>query len=86
MVRLRGDCRIGRDALIEQMQQRGIGCSVHFKAIHLYDYYRTRYALEPADLPVAAHRSARALSLPLFPAMSEGDVDHVASTLASLLS
>ena len=64
------------------MQQHGIGCSVHFKAIHLYDYYRSRYALEPGDLPVASQLSAHALSLPLFPAMSEADVDHVASTLA----
>lgn len=86
IVRLHPELRIDRDTLIEQMQQHGIGCSVHFKAIHLYDYYRSRYALEPADLPVAAHLSAYALSLPLFPAMSEADVDHVASTLASLLS
>ena len=86
IVRLDEDRRVDRDALIEQMQQHGIGCSVHFKAIHFYDYYRTRYALEPGDLPVASQLSARALSLPLFPAMSEADVDHVASTLADLLS
>ena len=86
VVRLHEERRIDRDRLIEQMQQHGIGCSVHFKAIHLYDYYRSRYALDPADLPVATHLSAHALSLPLFPAMSEADVDQVASTLASLLS
>ena len=86
IVRLDDDRGVDRDGLIERMQQHGIGCSVHFKAIHFYDYYRTRYGLEPGDLPVASHLSAHALSLPLFPAMSEADVDHVASTLADLLS
>jgi dTDP-4-amino-4,6-dideoxygalactose transaminase len=86
IVRLRDGLRVDRDELIEQMQQQGIGCSVHFKAIHLYDYYSHRYSLEPGDLPVASHLSAHALSLPLFPAMSEADLDHVASTLGSLLS
>ena len=86
IVRLRDDLQVDRDGLIERMQQHGIGCSVHFKAIHFYDYYSSRYALEPGQLPVASHLSARALSLPLFPAMSEADVDHVASTLAHLLS
>jgi dTDP-4-amino-4,6-dideoxygalactose transaminase len=85
-VRFDEDRGVDRDGLIERMQQHGIGCSVHFKAIHFYDYYRTRYGLEPGDLPVASHLSAHALSLPLFPAMSEADVDRVASTLADLLS
>ena len=35
---------------------------------------------------MAAQLSATALSLPLFPAMSDGDVDHVASTLSSVLA
>jgi dTDP-4-amino-4,6-dideoxygalactose transaminase len=86
IVRLRDEVSVDRDVLIERMQQHGVGCSVHFKAIHFYDYYRTRYDLEPGDLPVASHLSARALSLPLFPAMSEANVDHVASALRSLLS
>lgn len=86
MVRLDAERGVDRDGLIERMQQHGIGCSVHFKAIHFYDYYRSRYRLEPADLPVASQLSAHALSLPLFPAMTESDVDHVASSLGSLLA
>jgi dTDP-4-amino-4,6-dideoxygalactose transaminase len=86
IVRLRDDSRVGRDTVIERMQEAQIGCSVHFKAIHLYDHYRSRYGLEPEDLPVATQLSARALSLPLFPAMTEADVEHVASTLTSLVA
>ena len=59
---------------------------MHFKAIHLYDHYRSRYGLQPEALPVAAQLSATALSLPLFPAMSDGDVEHVASTRSSIVA
>jgi dTDP-4-amino-4,6-dideoxygalactose transaminase len=83
---VRLDERTDRDALIQRMQDAQIGCSVHFKAIHLYDHYRSRYSLRPEQLPVATRLSQSALSLPLFPAMTEGDVDHVASTLASLVA
>ena len=86
IVRLRPESRVGRDRVIERMQDAQIGCSVHFKAIHLYDHYRSRYGLATEALPVAARLSASALSLPLFPAMSESDVEHVASTLAAIVA
>jgi dTDP-4-amino-4,6-dideoxygalactose transaminase len=86
IVRLRPECRADRDTVIARMQDAQIGCSVHFKAIHLYDHYRSRYGLPADALPVAARLSASALSLPLFPAMSESDVEHVASALASIVA
>ena len=83
---VRLESAIDRDAVIQRMQEAQIGCSVHFKAIHLYDHYRSRYGLHPAQLPVATRLSKTALSLPLFPAMTEDDVEHVASTLASIVA
>ena len=68
------------------MQAAGIGCSVHFRAIHLYDHYRSRYGHRSEDLPVASRLSATALSLPLFPAMTESDVEYVASTLSGIVA
>jgi dTDP-4-amino-4,6-dideoxygalactose transaminase len=86
IVRVRPESRAVRDQVIERMQDAQIGCSVHFKAIHLYDHYRARYGLPAEALPVAARLSATALSLPLFPAMSDSDVEHVASTLAGIVA
>jgi dTDP-4-amino-4,6-dideoxygalactose transaminase len=80
------DERVDRDAVIQRMQEARIGCSVHFKAIHLYDHYRSRYGLQPEQLPVATRLSKTALSLPLFPAMTEQDVEHVASALTSIIA
>jgi dTDP-4-amino-4,6-dideoxygalactose transaminase len=86
MVRLPADAAIDRDLLAHELRGANIGTSVHFRAIHLHSYYRDRYGLRPEDLPVASDWSARALSLPMFPAMDEGDVEDVALALEALLT
>jgi dTDP-4-amino-4,6-dideoxygalactose transaminase len=85
-VLVRDDAAVGRDDLIAVLNRERIGASVHFTAIHLFTYYRDRYGLRPEHLPVATDRSARVLSLPLFPAMTEDDVEDVAATLAEALA
>ena len=42
--------------------------------VHLHPYYRDRFGTEPGDCPVAEAAYERLLSLPMFPAMSDGDV------------
>jgi dTDP-4-amino-4,6-dideoxygalactose transaminase len=75
-----------RDALITRLHEARIGTSVHFTPIHRYSYYRERYGLERRDFPAAEARAQRVLSLPLFPAMTDRDVDDVAGALSHLLS
>ena len=65
--------------------EHNIGGSVHFKPIHHYRYYAERLGLGPGDLPVADDLSRRSLSLPLFPAMTDADVDDVADVLSGAL-
>ncbi|MGH2947766.1 MAG: DegT/DnrJ/EryC1/StrS family aminotransferase [Solirubrobacteraceae bacterium] len=86
MVGVREDAPQSRDELLDALHRGRIGASVHFKAIHLFAYYRDRYGLRPADLPVASDRSARALSLPLHPAMTADDVDDVVAVLEEALA
>jgi dTDP-4-amino-4,6-dideoxygalactose transaminase len=86
MVRLRDDAPRSRDEVLADLHAARIGASVHFKAIHLFAYYRDRLGLRPDDLPVANRRSERSLSLPLFPAMTEADVEDVAGALTEALT
>ena len=86
IVRLRGDSRVGRDAVIEHMQEAQIGCSVHFKADPPLRPLPLALRPRPGSLPVATPLSETALSLPLFPAMTDADVEHVAATLASIVA
>lgn len=74
-----------RDALMERLTERGIGCAPYFPAIHLQPYYRERFGYAPSDFPVCEAASARTLALPFFGAMTEGDVQRVAEALREIL-
>ena len=86
IVRLRLDrLAIDRAAVIDGAERAGIGTSVHFIPLHLHPYYRRRWGTSPDDFPVATSEYERAISLPIWPGMAEGDVDRVVDTLVSIL-
>jgi UDP-4-amino-4-deoxy-L-arabinose-oxoglutarate aminotransferase len=81
----RVDGRI-RDAVVAGLQREGVGVTVHYDPpVHLTSYFRDRFAYAPGAFPVAEHISATTISLPLYPSMSEDDVDEVAARLRSVL-
>ena len=61
----------------------GIGSQVHYIPVHRQPYWRQRYG--DLHLPGAQWHYERTLSLPLFPAMADSDVDRVASSLERVL-
>lgn len=77
---------VGRDraTVIDTLRHRGIGSMVHYLPVHLQPYYRKLYGT--IDLPGAWRYYQRSLSLPLFPAMADSDVDRVVEALAYALS
>ena len=75
---------IDRDAFIRELAARNIGSSVHFIPVHLHPFYRDKYALKPADLPVAFANYERILSIPLHPGLSDADVADVTSTVLEI--
>lgn len=78
VLRLRLDAlRIGRDQFVEALGQRNIGTSVHFIPIHHHSFYRERFAEAWGPLPVADAEFERLFSLPLYPGLSDSDVDDV---------
>lgn len=66
-----------RDRFIERMAARGIGCSVHFIPLHLHPHYQDTYGYRHGDFPVAENWGEREVSLPLFPAMTDAEVEAV---------
>jgi perosamine synthetase len=68
---------IDRDEFIRRLVARNIGVSVHFIPVHLHPYYREKYGLRPADLPVASSAAQRIISLPLYPKMTDEDLQDV---------
>ncbi len=85
---LRVDPEFGasRDDLITSLSKRGIGTSVHFIPLHLHPYYREEFGYVPTDLPVATAEFQKVLSLPIYSAMSDADVDRVAAAVRESVS
>ncbi|MBA0207274.1 UDP-4-amino-4-deoxy-L-arabinose aminotransferase [Pectobacterium aroidearum] len=76
-------CGISRDSLMAELQTRGIGTGLHFRAVHTQKYYRERYP--HLHLPETEWNSASLMTLPLFPDMQDSDVDRVVAALTSIL-
>ena len=76
--------RIGRDQVIEELRQRGIGTSVHFIPLHLHTYYQKEWGYRRGDFPVAERYFDRCISLPIYPRMKDGDADRVVECLADI--
>lgn len=68
---------IDRNRFIEEIAQRGVGCSVHFIPLHLQPYWRERYSLDPLAFPVASREFERVVSLPIYPDMDDQMVQRV---------
>jgi dTDP-4-amino-4,6-dideoxygalactose transaminase len=68
---------LSRDRFIAELQARRIGTSVHFIPIHYHPYYRDRFGWRPGMWPAAEDYYAREISLPLYPGMTDQDVDDV---------
>jgi perosamine synthetase len=76
---------IDRAEVIRRLGEAGIGASVHFIPLHLHPHYQGRYGYRPGDFPVAERIFQSSISLPIWPDMTAGQVDRVATTLLELL-
>jgi dTDP-4-amino-4,6-dideoxygalactose transaminase len=73
-----------RDAFIAAMRTRDIGLGIHYPSVPGMTYYR-KLGWNPSDFPVAERIGAETVTLPLFPAMADTDVDRVCDALLELL-
>jgi len=78
--------RIDRAAFIRELKAENIGSSVHFIPIHLHPHFRKSLGTLPGAFPVAEEAYARAISLPLFPDMTERDVEDVCAALRKVIA
>ena len=77
-----GKTRAGIQAAFSK---HGITVGIHYPAIHLFSLYR-RFGYAEGDFPVAERIGEQTLTLPLFPAMTEADVEQVCSTVTAIVS
>ena len=76
---------IDRGEFMRQLRQKGIGTSVHFIPIPLHPYFAPYAGLAHNQCPRALEWYPRLVSLPLYPAMSEEEVDYVAESIKEIV-
>ncbi len=73
-----------RADVMRELRAAGVGTQVLYIPVHLQPWYRRTYGYGPGKCPVAESYYLRALSLPLYPAMSDADVAHVIGRVRAL--
>lgn len=77
---------IDRAVFIDKLKELNIGASVHFIPLHLHPFYRDQFGYQAGDLPQADGLYESVLSLPLYPRMSEQDVNDVIEAVYQIAS
>jgi dTDP-4-amino-4,6-dideoxygalactose transaminase len=77
------DAGVDRESVREHLSAAGVQTSVHYPPIHRFAIYGGK---AQADLPVTDEAARRLLTLPLFPHMTDEQVDLVATTLREACS
>ena len=75
---------IDRDRFLEEMRDRGVAFSVHWRPLHLHPYYQETYGWRPEHLPVATAVWRRTVSLPIYPAMTGRERDAVIAVVGEI--
>ncbi|MBA3660848.1 MAG: DegT/DnrJ/EryC1/StrS aminotransferase family protein [Gammaproteobacteria bacterium] len=78
--------RMNRNEFMEAMKERNIGTGLHYRAVHLYPYYRKTFGFSLGDFPHAEDVCERIVSLPLFPSMTDADHDRVLDVMYQIFN
>ncbi|MDQ2689660.1 MAG: aminotransferase class I/II-fold pyridoxal phosphate-dependent enzyme, partial [Chloroflexota bacterium] len=76
---------VDRDGVIAALDAEGIDARPYLPCIHLMPPYRERFGYGEGDFPVAEGFSRRAVALPFYPHLPEGDVERVVAALGRAL-
>lgn len=77
--------KVKRDAVFRALLAEGIGVNVHYIPVHLHPYYKEHFGYRGGEYPVAEDAYERLITLPLFPAMTDSDVEDVIEAVSKVL-
>jgi dTDP-4-amino-4,6-dideoxygalactose transaminase len=74
-----------RDDVMGKMQEEGIGVAVNYRAVHTLTFFKERFGYCAEDFPNALDIGRRTISLPLYPKLTEEEIEIVCATLKRIL-
>lgn len=75
-----------RDAIIKEIQNKGIGVSVHFFPLHFLTYYRKKYGYKRGDFKIAEKIGDSTISLPFYPKLTKENIRYITKTINSIVN
>ena len=85
VIRIKPDqWKITRNELIDKLNEKGIGTSVHYIPVHMHSYYQKKYGYKPNDFPLSKKLSETVITLPLYPSLANDEVDYMVRTICKL--
>lgn len=76
---------IDRDQFIVELNERNVGTSVHFIPVHNMSAYQKRFGFVDSDFPMAQKHFERIISLPLYPTMTDEQVDYIIAAVTDIV-
>lgn len=77
---------VGRAEIFRALRAENLGVNVHYIPVHQHPYYRERFGYKSGDYPIAEDAYERLLSLPMFHAMTDGDVEDVVHAVQKIVA
>jgi len=74
-----------RSQVMDELKAKGIGTQVHYIPVHTQPYYKKNFGYKKGDFPVSEKYYEQALSIPLYPKMSDGDIKYIIKTLLKII-
>ena len=75
-----------RKSVYEELKKKDIHTQIHYIPVYWQPYYKNKYGFKPGMCPAAEAYYSGCLSLPLYPAIRDRDVDRVIETVRKALA
>ena len=73
-----------RDHVLAELQSRGVGVAVNYRAVHLLKYYRERFGFHRGQFPQAERIGDATITLPLYPKLTDAETDYVTDSVKAV--
>ena len=75
----------GRKEVFEKLFKLAVGAQVHYVPLHIQPFYQKRFGYKKGDFPIAEKYYEGAITLPLFPKMTDKEVQYVIDSVKKIL-
>ena len=76
---------VGKSEIFQALQAEGLNLQVHYYPVPLQPYYKKRYGFKAGDFPVAERFYEREISMPVYPSLTDEDLNEIVSRFHGVL-